>query len=325
MLDVGWKGLLKDRGLVLSEIVKKAELPWDIFSRKTLSLNIEEYFRIWRAIGEVVDSPCGGLILGKDIPVELFTPWMLSAFSSPNLNVCMERLNQYKRLTGPTLLNVYENENETIVELECLDIKKKLPSFLVAVNFVLFTDLVRRATKKKIKPISVTTQTQLTDKAYIDFFGVIPGKGKTNRICFSKADAQRPFLTENAPWRKFFESDLRQRLVDLDEDASHINLVRNALLKLLPTRQMSIDNVANMLGVSKRDLQRCLSKESTTFQKVLNQVREGLARHYLINLNMSNAEISFLIGFDDPNSFGRAFQHWTGKTPQEIRKEKIII
>ncbi|MCP3944850.1 MAG: helix-turn-helix transcriptional regulator, partial [Desulfobacteraceae bacterium] len=171
---------------------------------------------------------------------------------------------------------------------------------------------------------SVTTQTQLTDKAYIDFFGVIPGKGKTNRISFSKADAQRPFLTENAPMLKFFESDLQQRLVDFDVDASYVNRVRSALLKLLPGRLISIENIAKKLGVSKRTLQRRLSEESTTFQKELNQLREILARHYLIDLNMSSAEVSFLIGFDDPNSFVRAFHLWTGKTPQEIRKEKKI-
>ncbi|MCP3966788.1 MAG: AraC family transcriptional regulator, partial [Lentisphaerae bacterium] len=159
MIDTGWRMQLKELNLVPAEILKKAEIPRDLFARRTVTLTIEEYFRLWLAIEEIIDSPCGALILAQGISVELFTPWMLSAFYSPNLNVCMERLNQYKKLTGPTLLNVYENEDETIVELECLDTKKPLPSFLVAANFVFFVDLVRRATKKKIKPISVTTQT----------------------------------------------------------------------------------------------------------------------------------------------------------------------
>ncbi|MCP3941842.1 MAG: AraC family transcriptional regulator, partial [Desulfobacteraceae bacterium] len=110
--------LLKEQGLVPAEIVKKAEISPDLFARRTVTLTIEEYFRLLLALEEVIDSPCGALILAQDIPLELFTPWMLSAFYSPNLNVCMERLNEYKKLTGPTALNVYENEDETIVELE---------------------------------------------------------------------------------------------------------------------------------------------------------------------------------------------------------------
>lgn len=34
---------------------------------------------------------------------------------------------------------------------------------------------------------------------------------------------------------------------------------------------------------------------------------------------MSGAEISFLLGFEDPNSFSRAFHDWTGQTPERAR------
>ncbi|MEE4707634.1 AraC family transcriptional regulator [Pseudomonas alliivorans] len=47
-----------------------------------------------------------------------------------------------------------------------------------------------------------------------------------------------------------------------------------------------------------------------------------MAHHYLRNTAMSSAEISFLLGFEDPNSFARAFQVWTGKTPGAVRNEK---
>ncbi|VAW87217.1 hypothetical protein MNBD_GAMMA16-1100 [hydrothermal vent metagenome] len=43
--------------------------------------------------------------------------------------------------------------------------------------------------------------------------------------------------------------------------------------------------------------------------------------HYLENSNISSAEVSFLIGFDDPNSFVRAFHFWIGKTPESVRKK----
>ncbi|WP_354338449.1 AraC family transcriptional regulator [Pseudomonas kilonensis] len=41
---------------------------------------------------------------------------------------------------------------------------------------------------------------------------------------------------------------------------------------------------------------------------------ESLARHYLGETTLSGAEIAFLLGFEDPNSFYRAFQDWTGQT-----------
>lgn len=73
------------------------------------------------------------------------------------------------------------------------------------------------------------------------------------------------------------------------------------------------------LGLSTRTLQRRLKEEGTSFQRTLDEVRTELARHYLKNSSMSGAEISFLLGFEDPNSFFRAFQRWTGKTPREAQ------
>ena len=98
--------------------------------------------------------------------------------------------------------------------------------------------------------------------------------------------------------------------------------VHSCLLELLPTGESSIENIAKKLGVSKRTLQRRLKGESTSFKDVLNQTRKKLARYYLKNSNISGGEISFLLGFDDPNSFFRAFQTWTGTTPESFRKEK---
>ncbi|MDJ0763663.1 MAG: AraC family transcriptional regulator [Myxococcota bacterium] len=47
--------------------------------------------------------------------------------------------------------------------------------------------------------------------------------------------------------------------------------------------------------------------------------RQQLAVHHLKSSQMSGAEISFLLGFDDPNSFFRAFRAWTGETPDQVR------
>jgi AraC-like DNA-binding protein len=79
--------------------------------------------------------------------------------------------------------------------------------------------------------------------------------------------------------------------------------------------------VAESLAVSKRTLQRRLTAEATSFQLLLNQTREGLALHYLSSSTLSNGEVSLLLGFDDANSFLRAFHQWTGVTPKSFRQQ----
>jgi len=51
--------------------------------------------------------------------------------------------------------------------------------------------------------------------------------------------------------------------------------------------------------------------------------RESLAKYYLTTSAMTGAEISFLLGFEDPNSFFRAFHTWTGQTPRSMREATL--
>jgi AraC-like DNA-binding protein len=65
--------------------------------------------------------------------------------------------------------------------------------------------------------------------------------------------------------------------------------------------------------------QRRLTEEGATFRTVVQTTRERLARHYLSNTTLPHREISFLLGYDEPSSFFRAFHDWSGQTPETFR------
>jgi AraC-like DNA-binding protein len=92
---------------------------------------------------------------------------------------------------------------------------------------------------------------------------------------------------------------------------------------MLPAGQSSIEEAADRLAMSKRSLQRRLSEESSSFQEVLNATRRGLAHYYLSHSSASLVEIAYLLGFQDGNSFIRAFRGWTGQTPGEYRQSSM--
>jgi AraC-like DNA-binding protein len=206
--------------------------------------------------------------------------------------------------------------------VDCLFTDKPLPDSLAATELVFLVRLVRLATREQIIPLFVSSSSSwLKRDDYAAYFGVNPSEGNYHQLKFSAHDAIHPFLTESQTMWQFFEPELRKRLSDMETEASYAHRVRSSLFELLPSGQTSIDDVANNLAVSKRTLQRYLSDEKTSFQQELNKTRESLARHYLTNSTYSGAQISFLLGFEDPNSFVRAFRSWTGETPEQVRAE----
>mgnify|MGYP003584154608 FL=1 len=156
-------------------------------------------------------------------------------------------------------------------------------------------------------------------RRYEEYFGAPVKRGQHASVTFAATDALRPFLTLNDGMWRVFEPDLRRRLSELDATATTAERVKALLLELLPSNAATVDVVADRLAVSKRTLQRRLEDEGENFRMLVSSTREQLARHYLTNTSMSGGEIAFLLGFEDPNSFYRAFQEWTGQTADAAR------
>lgn len=324
-VEAGWLMLIKDIGLNPRDILIAAKLPHDLFSREMASITDEEFLTLFQSIANVAGDPLLPLTMGRCISTESFSPPIFAALCSPNMKVALQRLSCFKRLVGPIKMDYHIGSKETAVIIADKVDGHHLPEVLVLFELVFIVQLIRLATREHIKPEAVNLNFSLTDvAAYTEFFGVKPQQhdDDINRVIFSCHDVEAPFLTVNEGMWHFFAPELRQRLSELKVASTVASRVRSALLELLPSGQTSVERVAAMLAMSKRTLQRRLKEESTSFQIELNQTREGLARHYLVNSMIPNIEIAFLIGFDDPNSFIRAFHTWTGETPEVFRTRK---
>lgn len=319
-VNPGWRILLTDLGIRPANVLRLAGLPDDLFSREHAAMNTDEYFRFWRGIEMEADDPLLPLKIGQAISVEAFDPPIFAALCSPNLNIALQRISRYKRLIMPMALHIKETRSSTSLELEWLAATIKVPISLVTAELVFFVHLACLATRETIRPLMVTSPYPLLPEAeYAAFFGAKVSAGKHPSVSFSALDAAKPFLTVNEAMWRFFEPELQKRLSELDNDATMSERVRAALLELLPSGSTSIDCVAKKLGMSTRTLQRRLKEESDNFQSVLNGTRRKLALHYLKNQALSGVEISFLLGYEEPSSFFRAFHNWTGHSPQSAR------
>jgi AraC-like DNA-binding protein len=98
--------------------------------------------------------------------------------------------------------------------------------------------------------------------------------------------------------------------------------VKWILLRLLGGHNPDLGEVAKDLGMSIRTLQRRMTEEGTSFRRLLSGARLELAKHYLLDPSLDVAETACLLGYEDPNSFFRAFREWEGATPGEWRDER---
>jgi AraC-like DNA-binding protein len=51
----------------------------------------------------------------------------------------------------------------------------------------------------------------------------------------------------------------------------------------------------------------------------VGHTRQELVRQYLLQPSIDTNEVAYLLGYEDPNSFYRAFRTWEGTTPAHWR------
>lgn len=319
-LDRGWSILLKDLNIDSQDVVRRAELPLTLLSEESAQLTVEEYLRLVDAVDRLVDNPLLPILIGQALTPEAFSPPVFAALCSSTLAVAVRRMAVHKRLIAPMAMIVTDNDDGLTVGWEWDDPSIRSPGLLAGMELAFMTQLARIGTREPVQPTYVAcTEPLQPTEAYVEYFGVAPVVAERATIRFSHADAHRPFLTASESMWKTFEPGLQQRLSKLNAQTSVAERTRSTLLECLPSGEASIDGAARRLGMSRRTLQRRLKEEGVAFRDVVKDVRERLSKHYLVNTALPYAEIAFLIGFDEPTSFFRAFREWTGTTPESMR------
>lgn len=83
-----------------------------------------------------------------------------------------------------------------------------------------------------------------------------------------------------------------------------------------------LDEMAERHQMSVRTLIRHLKQEETSYQNLLDEVRQELACWHLQNTGLRIEEIAERLGFVDTSNFSRVFRRWFGKTPSEFREHR---
>ncbi|MBL3926508.1 AraC family transcriptional regulator, partial [Bacteroides thetaiotaomicron] len=53
----GWQVVMVDLGLRVDDLLRRAQLPADLFTRPEGGLTTREFFRMWHAMEEMADAP----------------------------------------------------------------------------------------------------------------------------------------------------------------------------------------------------------------------------------------------------------------------------
>jgi AraC-like DNA-binding protein len=317
----GWALRFAQGNIPVPALLRRAGLPATLFEQDKIYVTTAELFALWRAVADLSLDPAFGLRLGTELRFERSHPLAIAGVCSRSFGDALQRLARYKQLTCPEEIRVHRKAEETSVEFFFIAAKEAEPDIMVDVGLSWILNVARRGSDGEITPLRLDLTRPVKHRELLEgHFGCrVRFKADRNALVFRSSDLDHPFVTHNEELVTMIGTQLESELNSRNTSTDAGELVRQTLGRSLAGRRPTLQAVAEELGLSARTLQRRLSDSKVTFQALLEEVRRERARHYLKDTAVEFNEVAFLLGYEDSNSFFRAFQLWESTSPGEWR------
>ncbi len=271
-------------------------------------------FAEWDALAAMNPDPALGLPIGAEGATEHYDIASIAALHSPNFGEALQRCRRFERLTCPEVIRIERGDGEVRVRFHWFLVEGHSPQLLTDGTFASVLELARRGTGTRVVPRRVEL-VRAHERAGRDagrafrLRAALRRRGRRHRV---RRGAARAALRHPQPrtCSRCCCPAWRRALAAQTPAASLLDQARAVLGRTLRGERPSIQTVAAELCVSTRTLQRRLEEAGTSYQRLLDEVRHQAARQLLEDTQLEAGEIAFVLGFEELNSFTRAFRGW---------------
>jgi AraC-like DNA-binding protein len=275
--------------------------------------------KLWRAALEATGDEAFGVKLASYFRHTAFHALGFGLSASSTLKEAFERVQQYAHVVSDAVGYRFQRcgaeyhfyiEPRTEVPIESVDA-------LVGMHLRMCRSLIGR----DFSPLSI--ELRRPRPARIDDFerlwrAPLRFGAEHNRLRFDPLSIERVLDSGNPELARLSDAVSARYLARIERHNMEAR-VRTVLTRSLQRGEPTEEEVAEILNVSARTLQRRLGGSGTTFRKIVDEVRRAQALAYFSTTQMSVNEVTHLLGFSCSSSFTRAFKRWTGLAPTEWR------
>jgi len=320
-------GRLRSLGVDVDGILRHAGIAASRFRGTRAKLTVREFFAFWHSLEAVGGSRDLGLRIGTDADPHQLDVASLAAIHSDNLGDALAKFARYKRLVCGEQVSVETSDGEARVRFHWVHVDDALPMMLVDTTFASLVALAAHGIGAPVTPIRVELARRRADEPILRraFRCPIEFDAPLDQLVLEEALLARPFVTRNADVVAMLVPSLESALTEFATSRSIADDVRSVLGGRMTGERPSVDKVAHAMRMSPRTLQRRLGAVGTSYQALLDDVRRDVSHRLLANTDLDVSEIAFLLGFEELNSFSRAFHGWEGMTPTRWREKRHAV
>lgn len=320
--------LKEDMGADTDKILNKVPVKQAVLNNPREWVGLATLYKLIQAAYDISDQPAMGLYYGRRLNLSAHGYVGYAAMCSNNLEQAIEIGIKYLKTRTPLMgieFFIDEDNQQAVMQFTTYLIYGRLRRFMLETVISSFHQMRSFLLGDKLGEAEVCFKYPKPSYSgeYNKFFGSkakFGQKANQYRIPLSELNHRLALADPHAKANALLQCE--HELSRLSEQQDLITTIRLILLEQ-PGFIPDMLSVAERLHMSPRTMRRHLSQLHTSFQEIVDNVREEIAMKYLEETTLSIEEISDLLGYSNPSNFSNAFKRWTGRVPSEVRESAI--
>ncbi|MEX0298683.1 MAG: AraC family transcriptional regulator ligand-binding domain-containing protein [Kordiimonas sp.] len=224
---------------------------------------------------------------------------------------------------GAGYFDLIEREDEYHLEYK-LDVKHPVLQQRAVASLLPFS-VLGKSTAGGALPSRVWLQLEepANSSLFTELFGVPVSYGEpTNGVAWDKQVLQQRMPDANSALNELLLQHVKMELNQQLTVAAKVTTIIQELIEVTDTDgpvTLNLDYCAEIIGTSRRSLQRALEAEGVNFRNLLSDVRRQRAEYMLKNTTFTISEIAEKLGYSESAAFVRAFHAWKQTSPSKYR------
>lgn len=280
---------------------------------------------LWRSAASLTQDPLLGLHMGEFYGVTGLEVVGSILQNSPTIGAGIENANQYLNLVTHTFQIETDASGPQVdmrlqINPDCRIYTPFAVWQTVDVGLVIVAKALRSLSMGRMRPLSLQLQRESLEdlEEYKRIFRcpIELGASET-RLSLSPNLWNDPILVADGRLLQLLIEHAQSQQYQLGQGPSISRTVKESIRNQDESKSPDLEQIAAMLHMSPRSLQRKLKAEGTSFRQLLDAIREERARYYLRHA-IPIKEVAMRLGFQEVSAFTHAFKRWTGMTPGEV-------
>lgn len=319
---------LKGKDIDPTSLFLKSNIPVSAQTQANIHLSAEQELSFTEQVLELLDQPDFGLNIGSSYHLPAYGTLGMALMTSDNLLIASKTLFNYIQMTW-TYMHWSLSEDDGIVTISLKPLRELGSCYQYMIDRGLIASYIifKEALGQNLPLLEVNIMQKKPGyfERYSELFNCkINFDCESNNFKFDAKYISLQLLQADKNTNAIYISECEKTCQQLADVVTFKDLIRQQVLSL-DNHQSSLEAIADKNFTTPRTIQRKLSLEGITYQKILEEVRCARAIDFLETTTLTIEDVACKIGYNDASAFSHAFKRWTGKTPRDYRTAKSLV